>query len=176
MKDEYVMMESIFNENKDVYLEEKVFNFNTLKNSIFKKMGFENFPDDEVKWKEFKNDINNTDALSKLSNFITEKTRAKNQEELDGWIAEKQKKFNFNIEKTALTSLTSLATWVSKNLDLFKNLIFTKPISETYNNEKGVINEMTANGIAMTIPISYVIFVLMMIFMEGVIEKFKKKK
>ena len=172
MKDEYVMMESIFNENKDVYLEEKVFNFNTLKNSILKKMGFENFPDDEAKWKEFKK--NDKDALSKLSNFITEKTGVKNQEELDGWIAEKQKKFN--IEKTALTSLTSLATWVSKNLDLFKNLIFTKPISETYNNEKGVINEMTANGIAMTIPISYVIFVLMMIFMEGVIEKFKKKK
>ena len=31
------MMESIFNENKDVYLEEKLSNFNTLKNSILKK-------------------------------------------------------------------------------------------------------------------------------------------
>ena len=154
MKDEYVMMESIFNENKDVYLEEKINDFNNFKDFFFKKMGFKEIPTNKTEWQKLKKDESNKNAFLKLSNFITEKTGAGNASELKTWISKKIKIKN--------STFDSLKNW----------LLTGNKLSTTYAEEH-VISEMTANGIAMTIPISYVIFVLLMVFMEDTLTGIK---
>lgn len=156
VKDEYILMESIFNENRNIFLEEEVNEFNKFKESIFKKMGFKEIPTNKTEWQKLKKDKSNENAFLELSNFITEKTGAGNASELKTWISKKIKIKN--------STFDSLKNW----------LLIGNKLSTTYAEEH-VISEMTANGIAMTIPISYVIFVLLMVFMEGAITNIKNK-
>ena len=151
IKDEYVMMESIFNENRNIFLEEEVNEFNKFKESIFKKMGFESVPT-ESEWMKPEFREKHAKAISKLENFVQEKIKIKNltKSSLRIWISDKKKMLESSIIKP------------------FMNL-------KTTYSEEYTINEMTANGIAMTIPISYLVFVLLMVFMEGAITNIKNK-
>ena len=155
VKDEYVMMESILNENQDVYLEEKMIFLNSFTDFIFKKIGFEKTPT-ENEWKKEEFQKENEKRILILERFLKQKTKLKTltPDSIKNWI----------LEKTKLKTLTpdSIKKWLSNKFNM------------TYTEEY-LINEMTADGIMMTIPISYVIFVLMMVFMEDVIAKIKKK-
>lgn len=150
VKDEYILMESIFNENRNIFLEEEVNEFSEFKKSIFKKMGFESVPT-ESEWMKPEFREKHAKAIAKLENFVQEKIKIKNltKSSLKAWISEKKKMLESSIIKP------------------FMNL-------KTTYSEEYTINEMTANGIAMTIPISYLIFVLLMVFLEGILEKIKK--